>query len=73
MRYKQRIDGEGFTVTPGEVTRWACCHCDLVHDIAFVVEDGEIGVAARQNHRATAQRRRHSGKRAARDNLSTQA
>ena len=42
---------------PGKVTRWACCDCGLVHDIAFVVEGGVIGVAVHRNNRATAQRR----------------
>ena len=64
MKYVQRIDGEGFTVIPGQVTRWACCDCGLVHDLAFVVENGEIGVAARRNNRATAARRRAVSKRA---------
>ena len=58
MRYIQRTDGEGFTVPNGQITRWACCDCGLVHDLAFVAQDGEIGVAARVNKRATAARRR---------------
>lgn len=59
MRYAQRYDGEGFEVKSGEVTRWACCDCGLVHDIAFVAEGlDEIGVAASRNARATAARRR---------------
>ena len=58
-RYKQRTDGEGFTVPIGEVYRIACCDCGLVHDFVFVSEDGKpIGVAARRNNLATAQRRR---------------
>lgn len=58
MRYVQRFDGEGFEIDPGRVTRWACCDCGLVHDLAFVIEDGVIGVAASVNKRATAARRR---------------
>jgi len=59
MRYRKRKDGEGFTVPSGKVYRMACCDCDLVHDFVFVSEDGKpIGVAARRNNRATAQRRR---------------
>lgn len=60
MRYTQRTDGEGFSVEANTVTRWACCGCGLVHDLAFVPsEDGKfVGVAARQNPRATAARRR---------------
>ena len=58
MKYVQRQDGEGFEVPNGGITRWACCDCGLVHDIAFVAQDGEIGVAARRNRRATSARRR---------------
>jgi hypothetical protein len=58
-KYKQRIDNEGFDIPSGEVYRMACCDCDLVHDMVFVSGDGQpIGVAARRNNRATAQRRR---------------
>lgn len=56
--YVQREDGEGFTVEPDKITRWACCDCGLVHNIAFVIEDGVIGVAAERNNLATAERRR---------------
>ena len=58
MKYIQRIDGEGFEVKSGEVTRWACCDCGLVHDLAFVNGKGVIGVAVKRNKRATAARRR---------------
>lgn len=58
MRYIQRIDGEPFEVEPGTVTRWSCCDCGLVHDIAFAIEGGKIGVAAQVNRRATAAKRR---------------
>jgi hypothetical protein len=58
-RYKQRFDGEGFTVPVGEVYRLACCDCGLVHDMVFISEDMKpIGIATRRNNRATAQRRR---------------
>jgi|WetSurMetagenome_2_1015567.scaffolds.fasta_scaffold66464_2 hypothetical protein len=58
-KYKQRIDGEGFTVPSGEIYKMACCDCGLVHDFVFVSEDGNpVGIAARRNNRATGQRRR---------------
>lgn len=58
-KYVQRLDGEGFTINSGELTRIACCDCGLVHDMVLVSEDGKpIGVAAKRNNRATAQRRR---------------
>jgi hypothetical protein len=59
-RYTQRKDGEGFAVPNGAIYRLACCDCGLVHDVVFISEDGKpIGVAARRNNRATAQRRRY--------------
>jgi len=58
MKYIQRIDGVGFTVESGKITRWACCDCGLVHDIAFVSDKKEIGVAVSVNRRSTGQRRR---------------
>jgi hypothetical protein len=58
MRYVQRWDDKPFEVRSDEVTRWACCDCGLVHDIAFVALGDVIGVAARVNRRATAARRR---------------
>ena len=58
-RYKQRRDGDAFTVPSGDIHRIACCDCGLVHDFAFVSEDGKpIGIAVRRNNRSTAQRRR---------------
>lgn len=60
MKYRQRKDGEGFTVLSKIKTRWACCDCGLVHDIVFVSgpKNNLIGVAAERNIRATAARRR---------------
>lgn len=58
MRYLQRIDGKPFEVRSDEITRWACCDCGLVHDIAFAARGDVIGVAAKVNQRATAARRR---------------
>jgi len=58
-KYKKRVDGEGFAVPAGKVYRIACCDCGLVHDFVFISEDGRpIGIAAKRNTRATAQRRR---------------
>lgn len=60
MKYKQRKDCEGFEVPSGTIYRIACCDCGLVHDFVFVSQDGKpIGIAAKRNNRATAQRRRH--------------
>lgn len=59
MKYKQRKDNEGWEEKSGEVTRWACCDCGLVHDLIFVSHDNKpIGVAAKRNNRATSARRR---------------
>jgi hypothetical protein len=58
-RYVQRSDGEGFSVPSGKVYRIACCDCGLVHDFVFISNDRKpIGIAAKRNNRATAQRRR---------------
>jgi len=60
MKYKQRLDGDGFEVPSGTIHRIACCDCGLVHDFVFVSNDGDpVGVAAKRNNRATAQRRRN--------------
>jgi hypothetical protein len=59
-RYVQRRDGEGFEILSGEIYRLACCDCGLVHDVVIVSQDAKpVGIAARRNNRATAQRRRH--------------
>lgn len=58
MRYVQRWDDKPFEVASDEITRWSCCDCGLVHDIAFVARGLTIGVAARVNKRATAAKRR---------------
>lgn len=59
MKYKQRIDGEGFSVLSGEIHRISCCDCGLVHDFVFISEDGKpIGIAAKRNNRATSRKRR---------------
>jgi hypothetical protein len=58
-KYTKRTDGEGWDVPSGQIYRIACCDCGLVHDFVFVSSNGEpIGIAARRNERATAQRRR---------------
>lgn len=62
MRYTQRKDEEGFEVPSGSLYRIACCDCGLVHDFIFISHDNKpIGIAARRNNRATAQRRRKNG------------
>jgi hypothetical protein len=58
LRYIQRWDDEPFEVRSHQVTRWGCCDCGLVHDIAFVARGDVIEVAARVNKRATAAKRR---------------
>jgi len=61
-KYIQRQDGEGFELPIGKIYRLACCDCNLVHDVVFVVEDGKLAMAARRNNRATAQRRKRNVK-----------
>lgn len=58
-RYRRRQDYDGWEVPSGEIYRIACCDCGLVHDFVFVSHDRKpIGISARRNNRATAQRRR---------------
>jgi hypothetical protein len=57
-RYVQRYDEEGFEVPLETVYRIGCCDCGLVHDVVWVIQDGKLGMAARRNNRATAQKRR---------------
>ena len=57
-RYTQQKDGEGWEVKPGEIFKLACCDCGLVHQVAIVIEDGKVGIAAKRDARATGQRRR---------------
>jgi hypothetical protein len=59
-RYVQRKDGDAWEVPSGTLYRIACCDCGLVHDFVFVAGKGVVGIAARRNKRATAQRRRQS-------------
>lgn len=64
-KYTQRYDNEGWSVPSGDLYRIACCDCGLVHDFVFISNDGEpIGIAARRNNLATAQRRKNMKKRA---------
>jgi hypothetical protein len=64
-RYTQRVDNEGFEVPSGQIYRLACCDCGLTHDFVFVSENNTpIGIAARRNNRATAQRRLHLARKA---------
>ena len=58
-RYQILNDGEGLEVDSGQVIRFACCDCGLVHLIALAIEqNGKIGFAVKRDNRATAQRRR---------------
>jgi uncharacterized Zn finger protein len=60
MKYHNLQDGERFEVEAiGEVIRFACCDCGLVHQIAFALEDnGRIGIAVKRDNRSTGQKRR---------------
>lgn len=58
VEYTQRVDGEGWEVPSGERYLIECCDCGLVHDFAFVSQDGNpIGIAAQRNEEQTAARR----------------
>jgi hypothetical protein len=53
MKFKQRKDGEGFSVKSGELHRIACCDCGLVHDFVFISKGKHVGIAARRNKKLT--------------------
>ena len=59
-KYIQRADGEGFEVPLNKIYRLACCDCNLVHDVVFVIEDGKLAMATKRNNSATAQRRKNN-------------
>ena len=54
----QRHDFEPFEIPIGEKYRLICCDCGLVHDTAFILEDGKLWMAAVRNNKSTGQRRR---------------
>ena len=59
-KYPKLKDYEGFEVALGDVFRFACCDCGLVHDMVLADEDnGKHGIAFKRHNRATAQLRRH--------------
>jgi uncharacterized Zn finger protein len=60
MKYYVLQDGERIELgNKGEVIRFACCDCGLVHQIAFAIENnGNIGIAVKRDNRSTGQKRR---------------
>ena len=59
-KYIKLKDYEGFELGEGEIFRFACCDCGLVHDMTVADEDNKKhGLALRRNNRATAQLRSH--------------
>lgn len=63
MAYHILKDGEVFEVeAKGEVIKFGCCDCALVHRIAFALEkNGKIGVAMSRNQPETLRRRKKLG------------
>lgn len=54
MKYRQRYDGDSWTIPSETIHRIVCCDCGLVHDMALASEDGKpIGIAFRRNAEAT--------------------
>jgi hypothetical protein len=58
-KYEKFNDCEGPLLADGEIFRFACCDCGLVHSMVAVKEDGGIGLAFKREKRHTAQLRRH--------------
>ena len=60
-KYEKFNDCEGPILEDGEIFRFACCDCGLVHSMAVArEEDGRIGLAFKRENRHTAQLRRHN-------------
>jgi hypothetical protein len=58
--YHVMKDGEGMDLENGELFKFACCDCGLVHDMVIVsTSKKSVGFALLRNKRATAQKRRH--------------
>lgn len=62
MTYRVLKDYEGVEFRSGEVFRFACCDCGLVHNVCLVSHGRKIGMAVKRNKRATTARRRSVGK-----------
>jgi hypothetical protein len=60
IAYQQLRDGDALELRPkGEILRFACCDCGLVHKMAFAIEkNGNIGISWRRNIAATTNRRK---------------
>lgn len=57
VKFQTLADGEWSDLPDREM----CCHCGLVHDIAYRTKDGRIQANFTQNARATANARRRKG------------
>lgn len=48
--YLQMVDCEGVELNSGEIFKFKCCDCGLVHDMVVVTQDGEpFGFAVKQD------------------------
>jgi hypothetical protein len=57
------VDSDGWSEELELPIILGCCTCSMVHDVKGRVLDGDkIVIQLKQNVRATAQRKRHSGK-----------
>lgn len=60
MKYPRIKDGEGVDLKSGQIFKFACCDCGLVHDMVIVSGKGRnVGLAMKRNKRATAAMRRY--------------
>ena len=59
-KYRHLFDYDGFMTADGEIYKFACCDCGLVHYLCILDEDKDKhGVAFKRDNRATAQLRRN--------------
>jgi len=59
MAYIKWKDGEGMEFRSGEIFKFACCDCGLVHNVVIVARGRKVGMAVKRNQRATAAKRRY--------------
>jgi len=47
--YEQIIDEEGYSIKSGEICRYKCCDCGLIHEVVLCSKDeNDIGIAMRR-------------------------
>lgn len=58
-KYERMRDGEAYQFDKGDILRFACCDCGMVHDLRFITTRKYAYFSATQRPRSTAQLRRN--------------